>query len=159
MIGLTIAVAFKAADAAERLRLAEQKKSTQNCGSDSKTSYFPVILSFMKIVSLFFIVMILVGACAPPKKTVKKDSPTVTRADELKGGTSFSNAIVIMVQKERAGLDEEYRWLSNSYPGYSLIRKNHVTRSSKHYDIVRIKTKEGHVKDIYFDCTRFWGKN
>ena len=63
-----------------------------------------------------------------------------------------------MVENERAGLDEEYKWLSNNYPGYAMIRRTQVKRSSKHYDIIRIKTQQGQVKDIYFDSTRFWGK-
>ena len=114
----------------------------------------------MKTASVLFIVVIVAVACSSPKKTsTKGDLPTITRTDELMGGTSFSNPIVIMVQDERTGLDEEYKWLSINYPGYSLIRRTHVTRSSRHYDIVRIKTKQGHLKDIYFDSTRFSGKN
>ena len=102
----------------------------------------------------------MLAACSSPKKTTTREvSPKATRADMLRGGTSFTNAVVIMVEKERAGLDEEYRWLNNNYPGFALVRRTHVQQSSKHYDIVRIKTKQGHVKDIYFDSTRFWGKN
>jgi hypothetical protein len=113
----------------------------------------------MKAVNVLFAVIILLGACSSPKKTTSKGaSPTVTRTDVLRGGTSFSNAVVIMVERERAGLDEEYKWLSNNYPGYAMIRRTQVTRSSKHYDIIRIKTQQGQVKDIYFDSTRFWRK-
>ncbi len=113
----------------------------------------------MKTINLLFVVIILLGACSSPKKTTTKSaSPVETPADKLRGGSSFSNAIVIMVEKERAGLDEEYKWLAKNFPGYALIRRTHVQRSSRHYDIVRIKTKQGQVKDIYFDSTRFWGK-
>jgi hypothetical protein len=114
----------------------------------------------MKTVNLLFVVIIIFfGACSSPKKTTTKDaSPKPTRSDILRGGTSFSNAVVIMVASERAGLDEEYKWLANNYPGYGLIRRTHVERSSRHYDILRIKTKQRQVKDIYFDSTRFWGK-
>ena len=114
----------------------------------------------MKTSIVLFIACLLLTACSSPKKTTTKaDAPKVSREDLLMGGTSFSNPVVIMVQKERAGLDEEYKWLSNNYPGYSLIRRRHVSRSSKQYDIVRIKTKQGQLKDIYFDSTRYWGKN
>ena len=113
----------------------------------------------MKTVNLLFVVIILLGACASPKKTTTKDaSPAVSRTDLLRGGTSFSNSVVIMVESEKEGLNEEYKWLSNNYPGYGLIRKTNVKRSSRHYDIIRIKTQQGQVKDIYFDGTRFWGK-
>jgi hypothetical protein len=114
---------------------------------------------FMKTVNLLFVFISLIGACSTPKKTtVKGDSPTISSTDLLIGGTSFSNAVVIMVESERAGLDEEYKWLSINYPGYALIRRSHEKRSSRHYDIIRIKTKQGQVKEIYFDSTRFWGK-
>ena len=113
----------------------------------------------MKAVNLLFVVIILLGACASPKKTTTKNaSPAVTRTDLLRGGTSFSNAVVIMVESKREGLKEEYKWLSNNYSGYGLIRRTHVKRSLRHYDIIRIKTQDGQVKDIYFDSTGFWGK-
>jgi len=114
----------------------------------------------MKTVNFLFVVIIIfLGACSSPKKTTTKvASPKPTRTDILRGGTSFSNAVIIMVENERAGLNEEYKWLANNYPGYALVRRTHVERSEKHYDIIRIKTQQGQVKDIYFDSTRFWGK-
>ena len=114
----------------------------------------------MKTVNVLFAVIMLLGACSTPKKTApKRDLPAVTHADVQKGGTSFSNPIVIMMQSEREVLDEEYKWLSINYPGYSLMRRTHKLRSSKHYDIVRIKTNQGQLRYIYFDSTHFWGKN
>lgn len=114
----------------------------------------------MKTVNLLFVfAIIFAGACSSPKKTATKPAlPKATHADILRGGTSFSNAVVIMVESEREGLNEEYKWLANNFPGYGLIRKTHVKRSSRHYDIIRIKTQQGQLKDIYFDSTRFWGK-
>ncbi len=114
----------------------------------------------MKTLNFLFVVMILfAGACSSPKKTtVKRTVPKPTSTDIFRGGTSFSNAVIIMVESEREGIDEEYKWLANNYPGYALIRRTHVKRSSRHYDIVRIKTKQNQLKDIYFDSTRFWGK-
>jgi len=114
----------------------------------------------MKTAIVLLITIMLFTDCSTPKKTsTKEDTPKVSGTDVLKGGTSFNNPVVIMVESERAGLDEEYKWLSNNYQGYALIRRRHVSRSSRHYDVVRIKTKQGQVKDIYFDSTRFWGKN
>ena len=114
----------------------------------------------MKALPILFVALIVLAACSSPKKTTAKPAaPTVTRTDELRGGTSFGNAVVIMVERESTGLKEEYKWLSNNYPGYGLIRKTRIKKSARHYDIMRIKTKEGQLKDVYFDTTRFWGKN
>ena len=112
----------------------------------------------MKTASFLFVLIFLLGSCSPPKKVPAKASPTVTPADVLNGGTSFNNAVVLRVTTEREGKDEEYRWLRNLYPGYALVRRSEVRRSSRHYDIVRIKTREGHLKDVYFDSTSFSGK-
>ena len=115
----------------------------------------------MKTAGLCFLIIVagMFGACSAPKKTpAKGPSPEVTRTDVFRGGTSFTNAVVIKVTTERAGLAEEYRWLSNNYPGHSLLRRRHVTRSPRQYDIVRIRTREGKLKDVYFDCTAFWGQ-
>lgn len=112
----------------------------------------------MKIISLLFLLIFLFGSCSSPKKAPAKASPTVTRADLLNGGTSFSNAVVLKVTTEKDGIDEEYRWLRNLYPGYTLVRRSKVKRSPRHYDIIRIRTKEGHLKDIYFDSTSFAGR-
>jgi predicted RNA-binding protein associated with RNAse of E/G family len=112
----------------------------------------------VKILYALFIFCMVAGACSTPKKTIPRENK-IPRADVLKGGTSFTNAIVILVQSEREVLDEEYKWLSYSYTGYALSKRTHIRRSSKHYDIIRIKTKQGQVRDIYFDCTAFWAKN
>lgn len=112
----------------------------------------------MKTVSLLFFILILLGACSSPKKTTKAVSPKITREDVLRGGTSFSNAVILRVESESTGLSEEYKWLSNNYPGYGVIKRTRVKKSPRHYDIIRIKTRQGQVKDIYFDSTSFRGK-
>ncbi len=112
----------------------------------------------MKIASSLFIILLILASCSAPKKAPAKPATTVTRADLLNGGTSFDNAVVLKVTNEREGKDEEYKWLKNLYPGYSLVRRSEVKRSSRSYDIIRIKTKEGHLKDVYFDSTSFSGK-
>ncbi|MET0466360.1 MAG: hypothetical protein ABW007_24600 [Chitinophagaceae bacterium] len=112
----------------------------------------------MKIAHTLFVLLVIFASCSTPKKAPVKAAPTVTRADLLNGGTSFSNAVMLKVTTEREGKDEEYKWLKNLYPGYSLVKRSEVQRASRHYDIVRIKTKEGHLKDIYFDSTSFAGR-
>ena len=110
---------------------------------------------------LFFLVVVLLTACSSSKKTAapkKVSSHKVTKADVLKGGTSFENAIVIMVKTGDAGIAEEYKWLGISYPGYSTIRKTQASKANRHYDIITFKTRNGVEKDAYFDITSFYGK-
>jgi ABC-type glycerol-3-phosphate transport system substrate-binding protein len=114
----------------------------------------------MKTITFSLVLAISLVACSSSKKTTtnKVSSRTITHADILRGGTSFENAIVIKVEKEGAGVAEEYKWLSLSYPGYSTIRKTQASKIKKHYDIITIRTKDGQEKDIYFDITSFFGK-
>ena len=113
----------------------------------------------MKTVNALFLLIIILAACTTPKKTTtKRIAPVVTHEDVLKGGTSYTNPVVIMMQSEREVLDGEYKWLAINYPGYSLVRRYHRIRSPKHYDIVRIRTNQGQLRDVYFDSTAFWGK-
>lgn len=109
----------------------------------------------MKVIYLLFAFLFLLGSCSTPKKAPAKPVTTITRADVINGGTSYSNAVLLQVKTERAGMDEEYRWLRNLYPGYGMVRRSRVKRSSRSYDIIRIKTRDGVLKDIYFDATSF----
>lgn len=112
----------------------------------------------MKTTRRFILIIFLSAlfACSSPKETpTKPPARKISKTDILRGGTSFSNPVVIRVTTERAGLDEEYKWLSKNYPGYSLIRRKQVTQGGKHFDIVSIRTRDGQQKDIYFDTTAF----
>lgn len=111
-----------------------------------------------KTVITLFIICLLAGACSSSKKAApKRHPPAISRADVLKGGTSYNSPVVILLQSEREVLNEEYRWLSDNYPGYALVRRTHKIRSPKHYDVVQIRIQQGIVRNIYFDCTKFWG--
>ncbi len=114
----------------------------------------------MKTIYFFLALVILLAACSSSKKTAPKKVSTnkITRTDIFRGGTSFENAIVIKVENERTGVEEEYKWLSVNYPGYSTIRKSQTSKGKKHYDIIKIKTKDGQEKEIYFDTTSFFEK-
>jgi hypothetical protein len=117
--------------------------------------------NFMKITHLFLVLVFVLGACSSSKKTTSTktiSSNKITEADRFRGGVSIENAIVIRVEKEQAGVEEEYKWLAINYPGYSMIRKTQTSRAAKHYDLVKIRTKDGQQKDIYFDITSFFGK-
>lgn len=116
----------------------------------------------MKVTRFVLILTIITGACSSPNKT--KSAPgsspgRITKTDVFRGGTSFDNPVVIKVQTERAGVEEEYKWLSNNYPGYTTIRKTQAGKEKRRYDIIRIRTRDVQVKDIYFDITSFWEKN
>ena len=73
-------------------------------------------------------------------------------------GSSFEKAIFIDKTSEKAGIDAEYAWLKENYPGYRMIQQSLSQHKGRSYDILTIKTKESEEKDIYFDISKFFGK-
>ncbi len=115
----------------------------------------------MKKNIIFLALLIFLTACSSPKKSASAEKTTthaVTKKDMMKGGTSFENAVVIKVKNESEGVAEEYRWLKQSYPGYSMIRKTQAAKDNRHYDIITFRTRAGAEKDAYFDITSFFRK-
>jgi ABC-type glycerol-3-phosphate transport system substrate-binding protein len=119
----------------------------------------------MKTIILFSALVIFLAACSSTKKTTgnertgtKNPPDKITRTDIFRGGTSFDNAVIIRVEKEGPGIEEEYKWLALNYPGYATIRKSRADKGNKHYDIIVIRTKDGRQRDVYFDITSFFGK-
>src|SRR6476661_3548830 len=99
----------------------------------------------MKLIYLFTAILFITSCSTSKKTTSVKNTSThkVTKTDIFKGGTSFENAIIIKVQTESAGVAEEYKWLAESYPGYSTIRKTQSSRGNRHYDIITFKARNG----------------
>lgn len=115
----------------------------------------------MKAIISLISLSVLLLSCGSAKKnsTVKKEPVhSVTQTDVLKGGTSYENAVVIKVKSEGEGVAEEYKWLAESYPGYSTIRKSQTSHGNRHYDIITFKTRDGIEKTAYFDITSFYKK-
>jgi len=112
--------------------------------------------------TVFLLIFVMLAACSSSKTstTSAKNTSTakVTKLDLMKGGTSFDNAIIIRVKTESAGVAEEYKWLAESYPGYSMIRKTQTSKGNKQYDIITFKTRDGIEKNAYFDISSFYKK-
>ncbi|MEI9912497.1 MAG: hypothetical protein WDO71_24295 [Bacteroidota bacterium] len=116
---------------------------------------------FMKPNALLFILVLFLGACSSPQKTTstkEASSAEKTNSNVNQDGSSFENAIILKQKKERAGVDAEYKWLAENYPGYTRIRQSLKGKGEKYYDIITIKTNDGGIKEIYFDITNFFGK-
>jgi hypothetical protein len=73
-------------------------------------------------------------------------------------GTSYEDAIVIDAENTPYGIEAEYKWLSESYPGYKFKSQTLQLIDGKPYDVITIITKEGEEKKIYFDISKFFGK-
>lgn len=106
------------------------------------------------LVSICFFV-----ACSSTKNistTSNRNGNTTETVSEE--GTSYENAIVIKEQTERAGVDAEYLWLTQRYPGCKTKGQALNFYKKKPYDIITIITKTGEEKKVYFNISNFYGK-
>ena len=114
------------------------------------------------------LLIIFFASCSSTKKsqtvspvtsaTSSDVSSTSVESSAKKDGSNYENAIVIKAKNETAGVAAEYKWLREKYPGHKLIQQSLSSEGKKHYDIMKIQTKDGEEKSIYFDITNFFGK-
>ena len=73
-------------------------------------------------------------------------------------GSSLQQAVIIKSAKnEEAGVAAERTWMEQRYPGFHKGEQALLNSDGKHYDEIKITTREGH-KTVYFDITDFFGK-
>ena len=95
-------------------------------------------------------VMLLLG-CAAHKQ------PAATSNGE-RNGASIDSAIVVNEHSETMGVNAEYQWLAQHYPGYKLKGQELLFEKGKPYDLLEIYTSDGSDHKVYFDISNFYGK-
>ena len=115
----------------------------------------------MRVIPALIAFAVLFTSCSSTKKTTitaPGASGTTNVVSSSNDGSSYEKAIFIDKSNESDGVAEEYKWLREHYPGYTLIEQSLQHKDQKSYDVMHIKTKEGDEKHIYFDITKFFGK-
>ncbi len=105
------------------------------------------IMDKKKISALLSVIFIFWGCATTKSKTIN----TLM-------GTSYDDAIVINSEDTQSGIDAEYSWLAENYPGYKFKAQSLQFKDGKLYDVITIITKEGEEKKIYFDISKFFGR-
>lgn len=95
-------------------------------------------------------------SCSTTKKTVQSGAASVSRTEN--DGSSFEKAIVIQETHETPGIDAEYAWIRNKYPGSHTNSQALVYNKNKPFDILHITTADNNKVDVYFDISNFYGK-
>jgi hypothetical protein len=98
--------------------------------------------------------ILLAGCAGRETKTVVAAPPAVEN-----DGSSFAKAIVITAPNEAVGVNEEYIYLGQQFPGYKESGQALEQSAYKSYDVVTITNASGETKTVYFDITGFFGKN
>jgi len=71
-------------------------------------------------------------------------------------GLSFETAVLIEGATRATGIQAEYAWLAQQYPGYRRGIQALTKFNGRMYDIIEIRTADGASKRIHFDITGFW---
>jgi hypothetical protein len=113
----------------------------------------------MKKIYLLILSLCIVVACNTSKKVSEKPAKQPgNRKTIVADGSSFDKAIIIKEYSEPKGINAEYQWLRDNYPGYKLKQQSLSNNKKKYYDVMDIITSEGKEKTIYFDISNFFGK-
>lgn len=114
-----------------------------------------------KIIPVLLLSIVFVS-CSSSRKNVSSTNNSgqleMSKANPDADGSSFEKAIVIMEKSETVGVNAEYKWLKDNYPGCTTKGQALVFNNKRPYDILTIKTKDGEEKKIYFDISNFYGK-
>ena len=74
------------------------------------------------------------------------------------GSTAEQAVVIAGASGEKNGIQAEYVWLHERYPGYRLRNQFLRNENGKLYDEMRIVTKDDKPHTIFFDITSFFGK-
>jgi len=109
----------------------------------------------MKTFIYLFAISLLVTSCAGHKKVAQAGAATASVAAD---GSSFEKAVFIKESSEGAGIDAEYAWIRDKYPGSKVGGQALMNHNNKPYDVIHITTSDGTKTDVYFDISNFFGK-
>src|SRR5687767_2581632 len=116
----------------------------------------------MKRLFLPLLFVCLLASCSSAKKSAgtagNSSSGAYAKNNTDNDGSSFEKAIVIEEKSTLIGVDAEYAWIRQQYPGYKKQSQSLHHLNNRSYDIITIITKEGEEKKIHFDITKFFGK-
>ena len=112
----------------------------------------------MKHVLLAVMIVALCGCgrSAPTAHETTVSPPGVSFAGG--DGSSVEQAVIVNGATEQTGVDAEYAWIAQRYPGYRKDSQTLRGADGKHYDVLEFTTSSGEKKRVYFDITDFFGK-
>ena len=84
-------------------------------------------------------------------------SPHTALADTADGATT-ETAITVQASNEFEGVDAEYGYLQDHYPGWQHKQQSLIQENGKVYDRIEIVGPDGIRKSIYFNITDWFGK-
>jgi hypothetical protein len=113
----------------------------------------------MKEILISVLLFFTIASCTSSKKLI--GTTPVDRGNTAQfsaEGSSFENAVIIMEKSESKGVDAEYAWIRDHFPGYRPTGQSLTFHGKKPYDIIKIENASGDQKSVYFNISSFYGK-
>jgi hypothetical protein len=109
----------------------------------------------MKAFIYLFAITVLATSCASHKNIAQAST---VAASVTADGSSFEKAIFIKETNEGSGVDAEYAWIRDKYPGSKVNGQALMNHNNRPYDVIHITTAASTKTDVYFDISNFYGK-
>ena len=112
---------------------------------------------------LIFLMLALAGSASAAQDSAPAAPQDASAETSIKysggDGSSIEQAVVIEnADGERDGVDAEYRWVRNKYPGFKFEGQGIITKDEKIYDRLEGTNTDGKKAQFFFDITLFFGK-
>lgn len=96
-------------------------------------------------------------AIGPARAESSTDGTAKTTPAAGKQGLTPETAIPLVgYETTMAGIDAEYAYLDQTYPGWSLMQQMTLEQGDRVYDVMNIKLPGGEEREIYFDITTWY---
>jgi len=114
----------------------------------------------MKHILILIFALSLLSSCSTSRTAgfSNNKSNEVIKNNPDNDGLSYATAIVIEETTETSGINAEYKWLKEHYPGYSLRKQSLNSEKGSPYDLMYITTASGKELTIYFNIANYFGK-
>lgn len=106
------------------------------------------------------------GAQVMAGTTGRSDNPAATQQPAVAPGVHFAGgdgssmdkAVVVLGATEPTGVNAEYAWLHEHFPGYGNMQQSLVQGPNSVYDKMDFTTPDGAQHTVYFDIGDYFGK-
>jgi hypothetical protein len=112
-----------------------------------------------QLISIFIFISIgFMFSCSTHKAMIDNSNKTNIRDVTVWEGSSYETAVIIEKTSETEGVEAEYQWIRDHFPGSQVLSQSLNFYKEKPYDILQITTNQGEAVSIYFDISKYFGK-
>ena len=110
------------------------------------------------LVVLWSVTVVVVADDTPAPSATSTSRPATKITFAGGDGSSIETAVVILGANEITGVDAEYQWLRDHFPGWVGEEQSLLNRNGKAYDVIKFSMPDNSKHTIYFDISDYFGK-